>query len=93
MPFLRFLTYSLLNHRPVRVLLSEPKMMYANLTVILMEDDHFVALKAGRKAPVVIPYDQVLAVSYARGDDGDTMKRFFQQSTQQETEEEHDKDD
>ena len=76
MPFLRFLTYSLHYNRPVRVLLDTVK--YVNLTVISMDDNGFVGLKAGRKTPLTIPYSQVLAVSYARGDSGDTTPQFFQ---------------
>ena len=78
MAFERFLIYSLTNNRPVRVLLSGTEMKYLNLTVISMDDDSFTGLKPGRKTPLTIPYEQVLAVSYARGDSGDTTKTLFQ---------------
>lgn len=75
MAFDRFLTYSLRHNRPVRVLMEDAgALRYVNLTVIALEDTAFAALRAGRKNPLVIPYERVLAVSYARGDDGDTLK-------------------
>ena len=77
MPFLRFLTYSMDRNRPVRVLLTGDRLRYVNLTVLSMEEAEITALKAGRKTPLRIPYDAILAVSYARGDDGDTTKDLF----------------
>ena len=73
----RFLVYSLRSNRPVRVLLNGEKMIYVNYTVLSIDEDSFVGLKPGCKAPVTIPYDQILAVSYARGDNGDTSNELF----------------
>ena len=77
MLFERFLIYSMRTNRPVRVLIDDDQMRYMNLTVLSMDEDSFVALKPGRKTPVTVPYQQVLAVSYARGDNGDTVKELF----------------
>ncbi len=77
MLYMRFLIYSLRTNRPVRVLLTGDKMKYVNLTVLEINDESFVGLKAGRKTPVTVPFNQILAVSYARGDNGDTSKEFF----------------
>ena len=73
----RFLIYSLRTNRPVRILLNGDQMKYVNLTVLQMNDESFIGLKAGRKTPITVPYNQILAVSYARGDNGDTSKEFF----------------
>ena len=81
MPFLRFLSYSLDHNRPVRILLDDRPLRYVNLTVIGMDQEGFLALKHGRKSPLVIRYDQVLAVSYARGDDGNSIKDSYQSPT------------
>ena len=78
MAFERFLIYSLHYNRPVRVLLSSDEMKYLNLTVISIDDHSFTGLRPGRKTPLTIPFEQVLAVSYARGDSGDTTKTLFQ---------------
>ena len=74
MEFDRFLTYSLRHNRPVKVLIQAEKMKYVNLTVIAMDQETFSCRQAGKKNPVTFSYDQVLAVTYARGDDGDTLK-------------------
>ncbi len=78
MEYNRFLTYSMQRVRPVKVLLDGDKLKYQNLTVTAMDDEGITALKAGRKSTLYIPYNQILAVSYARGDDGDTIKDIYQ---------------
>ena len=78
MLFERFLVYSMRSNRPVRILLSGERLRYVNMTVLSMDGHSFVGLKPGRKTPVIVPYEQVLAVSYARGDSGDTTKELFQ---------------
>ncbi len=78
MLFQRFLVYSMRSNRPVRVLMNDDRMRYMNLIVLSMNDDSFIALRPGRKNPITVPYDQILAVSYARGDNGDTSKELFQ---------------
>ena len=69
----RFLLYSLAHNRPVKVLLADT-LKYKNITVITMEEDRVGFLAAGRKTPQILPLDQILSASYARGDDGDTLK-------------------
>lgn len=69
----RFLAYSLAHNRPVKVLLAE-EMKFKNITVIDLSDDQVAYLTAGRKKPLVLPLSRILSASYARGDDGDTLK-------------------
>ena len=66
----RFLEYSLAHHRPVKALFADT-MKYKNITVVLLEENRVSYLTAGRKTADL---DQLLSVSYARGDDGDTLK-------------------
>ena len=73
----RFLIYSLRSNKPVRVLLDGEHMRYENFTVLSIDEESFVGLKPGRKNPVTVPFDQILAVAYARGDNGDTSKELF----------------
>ena len=80
MEFERFLRYSLRHNRPVRVLIQDETMHTMNLTVIALEEESFSYRKAGRKMPGTLRYDQVLAVSYARGDDGDTLKNAMRET-------------
>ena len=80
MEFERFLRYSLRHNRPVRVLVQEETLRYLNLTVIDLLEDGFASRKAGRRTPGILRYDQVLAVSYARGDDGDTLKNALREA-------------
>ena len=76
----RFLSYSLERNRPVRVLLAGQALRYVNLRVLAMDESGFTALKAGRKTPLTFRYDDILAVTYARGDDGDTVRDMFPQT-------------
>lgn len=69
----RFLLYSLAHNRPVKVLLADT-MKYKNITVITLDDREVGFLTPGRKTPHKMPLDQILSASYARGDDGDTLK-------------------
>lgn len=69
----RFLAYSLAHNRPVRVLWADT-MKYQNIRVILLEEEHVGYLTAGRKNPLQRPLSDILSASYARGDDGDTLK-------------------
>ncbi|MBQ8081727.1 MAG: hypothetical protein IJ240_07485 [Clostridia bacterium] len=70
----RFLQYSLRHNRPIRVLIGGETMKYMNVTVIAIGETEFAYLRAGRKRPETMPFSDLLAVSYARGDDGDTLK-------------------
>ena len=69
----RFLEYSLAHGRPVKALFAD-SLKYKNITVVLLEENRVSYLTAGRKTPVTAELDQLLSVSYARGDDGDTLK-------------------
>ena len=69
----RFLEYSLAHNRPVKALFADT-MKYKNITVVLLEGNRVSYLTAGRKTPVTVDMDQLLSASYARGDDGDTLK-------------------
>ena len=69
----RFLRYSLEHNRPVKALFADT-MQYRNITVILLEESRVSYLTAGRKKPLTTEIDNILSASYARGDDGDTLK-------------------
>lgn len=66
----RFLLYSFRHARPVKALLSLDKLRYENLTVIDLTENEVSFITARKKTPTTIPLSAVLAVSYARGDDG-----------------------
>ena len=70
----RFLQYSLRHNRPVRALVQEDTMKYETLTVIALDEQNVSYITSRRKTPKTLPLNQILAVSYARGDDGDTLK-------------------
>ncbi|MBR5108888.1 MAG: hypothetical protein IK099_01735 [Clostridia bacterium] len=69
----RFLLYSLHHDCPVKALFADT-MQYRNIRVIAMEGDEVTFRLPGRKHPVTASVDAFLTVSYARGDDGDTLK-------------------
>ena len=69
----RFLLYSLRHGRPVKALFADT-LKYRNIRVESLEEDQVSYRTAGRKTPVTVPLDAILSVSYARGDDGDTLK-------------------
>lgn len=73
----RFLQYSLDHNRPVRVLFAS-SMKYKNITVVLLEGDSVSYLTAGRKTPIRADIGDILSASYARGDDGDTLRYRMQ---------------
>ena len=76
----RFLSYSLAHNKPVKVLLAD-EMKFKNITVIDLSDDQVAYLTAGRKKPLLLPISQILSASYARGDDGDTLKYAAMEET------------
>ncbi len=78
MDYERFLIYSLRRNRAIRVLLADETLRYVNLTVLSLDQDEITVLKSGRKRPQTIRRDQILAASYARGDNGDTTGEFYQ---------------
>ena len=69
----RFLLYSLHHDCPVKALFADT-MQYKNIRVVALEGDEVTYRLPGRKNPVTSPIDAFLTVSYARGDDGDTLK-------------------
>lgn len=69
----RFLAYSLDHHRPVKALFLDT-MKYKNITVTALTEDTVTFLASGRKKPETMPLSGLLSVSYARGDDGDTLQ-------------------
>lgn len=74
----RFLSYSLAHNRPVKVLWADT-MKYQNIRVILLEEDQVGYVTASRKTPLQRPLSDILSASYARGDDGDTLKYALQE--------------
>lgn len=74
----RFLAYSLAHNRPVRVLWADT-MKYQNIRVILLEEESVGYLTAGKKNPLQKSISDILSASYARGDDGDTLKYAAQE--------------
>lgn len=73
----RFLEYSLRHGRKVRVILTdgEKGLTVKNILVCGLTRDSVSYLSAAnKKKPVTIPLNRVLSASYARGDDGDTLK-------------------
>ena len=69
----RFLQYSLDHQRPVKALFADT-MKFQNIRVTAIDGDQVSFLRSGRKKPVTIPIEEILSASYARGDDGDTLK-------------------
>ena len=69
----RFLLYSLRHDCPVKALFADT-MQYRNIRVVTLEGDEVTFRLPGRKQPITAPIDTFLTVSYARGDDGDTLK-------------------
>lgn len=69
----RFFRYSLDHARPIRVWMEGEK-KYQNITVIALEEDQVHFITARKKTPQTMPAAAFLSASYARGDDGDTLK-------------------
>ena len=69
----RFLRYSLEHARPIRVWMEGEK-KYQNITVIALEGQTVHFIMARKKTPQMKEMDAFLSASYARGDDGDTLK-------------------
>lgn len=69
----RFFRYSLQHNKPIRVWLEGEK-KFQNITVICLEGDQVAFTTARKKTPQVKCMADFLSASYARGDDGDTLK-------------------
>ena len=74
----RFLEYSLRHRRPVKaVWLEDGVMKSGNLTVTGMDETSVSYVTARTKTkPGLMLIDDILSVSYARGDEGDTIKNW-----------------
>ena len=69
----RILIYSRDHDRPVKALFADT-LKYQNIRVTAL-DDHSVTFRtAGKKKEVTLPLESILSVSYARGDDGNTLQ-------------------
>lgn len=69
----RFLRYSLDHNRPIKVLMADT-LKFRNITVIALEGNKVSFLTARKKNPETVALSAFLSASYARGDDGDTLK-------------------
>lgn len=75
----RFFRYSLEHVKPIRVWI-EGETKYQNITVIQLDERNVHFITARKKTPQSQPIAAFLSASYARGDDGDTLK-FQQEGT------------
>ena len=82
----RFLLYSLHHDCPVKALFADT-MQYKNIRVVALEGEEVTYRLPGRKNPVTSSIDAFLTVSYARGDDGDTLKFAAWEKEKEEIEE------
>lgn len=73
----RFLQYSLRHQRPIRVMVTQQEVVKnLTLTVQAVGEDGILYLSARNKTqPKKLFYEQILGASYARGDDGDTLRK------------------
>ncbi|MHC1786609.1 MAG: hypothetical protein AB9880_06090 [Christensenellales bacterium] len=72
----RFLAYSLRWQRPIKVILmDESGTRSQNITVQGYDGQtlHYLSARS-KKLPRSLPLDAVLSASYARGDEGDSLK-------------------
>lgn len=72
----RFLAYSLTHQKPVRVIVMDAQGTRSmNITVQAFDERSVSYLSAkNKKTPRAIALDCLLAASYARGDEGDSLK-------------------
>ncbi len=72
----RFLRYSLEHNRRILLIVQDDagRIKRINLTVRHMNDDtvYYTVGKSTRE--IIIPRSSILSASYARGDEGDTLK-------------------
>ncbi len=74
----RFIQYSLQHQRTIRVMVmhEDGQIKTMNLTVTGTDEAGIMYLSARNKsAPRHLPWDSILGASYARGDDGDTLRK------------------
>ena len=71
----RFLRYSLEHKRKIAVILQdEDGIRRMNIFVTRLEKDSIFYITARSKKEKILEMEQILSASYARGDDGDTLK-------------------
>ena len=72
----RFLAYSLSHQRPIRIIVMDSEGTRSmNITVQAFDERSVIYLSAkNKKTPRAIALDCLLAASYARGDEGDSLK-------------------
>lgn len=69
----RFLEYSLIHARPIRIVLFSSMKCRSVIVTALSEDT--AEIRKNMKSPVEkIAISDILSASYGRGDDGDTLK-------------------
>lgn len=72
----RFLRYSLEHQRKIAVIVQDQDgIRRMNIIVTRIEADTVYHVTARSKKEKALARDQILSASYARGDDGDTMKQ------------------
>ena len=72
----RFLRYSLEHGRAITLIVQDEKCLKkTNLTVVRLEDDtvYYITARSAKEKP--LKRECILSAAYARGDDGDTLKR------------------
>ncbi|MDD2647272.1 MAG: hypothetical protein PHI27_01310 [Eubacteriales bacterium] len=68
----RFLEYSLYHQRMVRAVFMQGGVITErNIRVTALEENRVVFTVSGKKTPIELPVDDILSVSYARGDSGE----------------------
>ncbi len=69
--------YSLRWSCPIKmVYLLDGQMKSGNVTITSLFEEELMFITArNKKTPVHLPFSDILAAGYARGDDGDTSKR------------------
>ena len=72
----RFLAYSLRHKRPIKIIVMDTRGTRSMNVTVQAYDDHSVSYLSAKnkKVPRHITRDDLLAATYARGDDGDSLK-------------------
>lgn len=71
----RFLRYSIERGRKIKVMrqTEDGSIKHENLTALSVADGKLVYLTSRKKTAQEMPLSSILAASYARGDEGDTL--------------------
>ena len=72
----RFLTYSLRHQRPIKIIMMDQAGTRSMNVTVQAYDDHSISYLSAKnkKIPRNIALDDLLAATYARGDEGDSLK-------------------